>query len=51
MSRPLLEAYLHAHIDGCGLADDPKGALFHTIGRGADKFTKTPLPAVTVTLY
>jgi len=39
------------HIDRCALADDPKGVLFHTIGRGADKFTKTPLPAVTVTLY
>ena len=29
-----LEAYLHAYIDGCGLADDPKGPLFRTIGRG-----------------
>ncbi|CAG0984240.1 partial Tyrosine recombinase XerC, partial [Gammaproteobacteria bacterium] len=30
-----LEAYLHAYIDGCGLANDPKGLLFCTIGRGA----------------
>jgi hypothetical protein len=29
-----LEAYLHAYIDGCGLAGDPKGPLFRTIGRG-----------------
>ena len=39
-----LEAYLHAYIDGCGLADDPTGALFRTIGRGTDTLTKTPLP-------
>ena len=39
-----LEAYLHAYIDGCGLADDPKGALFRTIGRGTDALTTTPLP-------
>lgn len=29
-----LETYLHAYIDGCGLACDPKGPLFRTIGRG-----------------
>ena len=29
-----LESYLHADIDGCGLAHDPKGALFRTIDRG-----------------
>ena len=34
-----LEAYLHAYIDGCGLADDRKGPLFRTIGRGTDKLT------------
>jgi site-specific recombinase XerD len=39
-----LEAYLHAYIDGCGLASDPKGALFRTIGRGTDALTTTPLP-------
>jgi integrase/recombinase XerC len=39
-----LEAYLHAYIDGCGLASDPKGPLFRTIGRGTGKLTETPLP-------
>ena len=39
-----LEAYLHAYIDQCGLADDPKGPLFRTIGRGTDELTATPLP-------
>jgi len=39
-----LEAYLQAYIEGCGLADDPKGFLFRTIGRGTDKLTETPLP-------
>jgi site-specific recombinase XerD len=40
-----LEIYLHAYIDGCELADDPKGALFRTIGRStAGQLTKTPLP-------
>jgi site-specific recombinase XerD len=39
-----LEAYLHAYIDGGGLAGDPKGPLFRTIGRGTDQLTKTPLP-------
>ena len=39
-----LETYLHAYIDGCGLAGDPKGPLFRTIGRGTDELTTTPLP-------
>jgi integrase/recombinase XerC len=39
-----LETYLHAYIDGCGLASDPKGPLFRTIGRGTDELTTTPLP-------
>lgn len=39
-----LEAYLHAYIDGCGLASDPKGPLFRTIGRGTNTLTTTPLP-------
>jgi site-specific recombinase XerD len=39
-----LEAYLHAYIDGSGLAGDPKGPLFRTIGRGTDTLTTTPLP-------
>src|SRR3954466_11137614 len=39
-----LEAYLHAYLDGAGLADDPKGPLFRTIGRGTGRLTRTPLP-------
>ena len=39
-----LETYLHAYVDGCGLASDPKGALFRTIGRGTSELTNTPLP-------
>lgn len=38
-----LEAYLHAYLDGTGLADDPEGPLFRTIGRGTGKLTETPL--------
>ena len=41
----LLEDYLHAYIDGCGLAGDPKGALFRTIGRGTGKLTRNPCSA------
>jgi site-specific recombinase XerD len=40
-----LETYLHAYIEGCRLANDPKGALFRTIGRStAGQLTTTPLP-------
>jgi integrase/recombinase XerC len=39
-----LETYLTAYIEGAGLADDPKGALFRTIGRGTGLLTRTPLP-------
>ena len=40
-----LEAYLTAYIDGAGLAEDPKGPLFRTIGRGKGRpLTRTPLP-------
>ncbi len=39
-----LETYLHAYIDGCGLAADPKALLFRTIGRGTGKLSETPLP-------
>ena len=39
-----LETYLHAYIDGSGLAGDPKGPLFRAIGRGTDQLTATPLP-------
>jgi integrase len=38
-----LEDYLHAYIDGCGLAADPKGHMFRTIGRGTGRLTATPL--------
>ena len=39
-----LESYLHAYLDGAGIADDRKGPLFRTIGRGTRKLTATPLP-------
>jgi site-specific recombinase XerD len=39
-----LETYLTAYIDQAGLARDPKGALFRTIGRGTGQLTRTFLP-------
>ncbi len=39
-----LEDYLHAYLAGTGIADDPKGPLFRTIGRGTHYLTRTPLP-------
>ena len=36
-----LDSYLHAYIDGCGLA---KGPLFRTLGRGTGRLSATPLP-------
>lgn len=39
-----LESYLLAYIEAAGLADDLKGPLFRTIGRGTDKLTRTALP-------
>jgi len=39
-----LEEYLHAYIDGTGIANDPKGPLFRTIGRGTGRLTRTALP-------
>ena len=39
-----LESYLSAYIDQAGLAGDPKGPLFRTIGRGTGQLTRTPLP-------
>lgn len=39
-----LESYLHAYLDGAGLAANPKGPLFRTVGRGTGKLTDTPLP-------
>src|ERR1700681_1878337 len=38
-----LEPYLAAYIEGAGIADDPKGPLFRTIGRGTGLLTRTPL--------
>jgi site-specific recombinase XerD len=38
------ETYLTAYIDGAGIAEDPKGPLFRTIGRGTGLLTRTPLP-------
>lgn len=39
-----LEEYLHAYIDGCGLAADRRGPLFRTIARGTGQLSTTPLP-------
>jgi len=39
-----LETYLTAYIEGAGLAEDPEGPLFRTIGRGTGQLTRTPLP-------
>ena len=39
-----LETYLHAYLDGTGIAGDPKGPLFRTIGRGTGQLT-THAPA------
>src|SRR5689334_25028908 len=43
LRRPL-ESALHAYLDGTGLASDPQGPLFRTIGRGTGQLTRTPLP-------
>jgi len=39
-----LEEYLHAYVDAGGLADQPRGPLFRTIGRGTDRLTEAALP-------
>ncbi len=39
-----LEEYLHAYLDGAGIAGDGKGPLFRTVGRGTARLTRTPLP-------
>ncbi len=39
-----LEQALTAYLDGAGLAADPKGPLFRTIGRGTCELTRTSLP-------
>ncbi|WP_428391873.1 hypothetical protein [Lichenicoccus sp.] len=38
------EGYLHAYLDGTGIADDAKGPLFRTTGRGTGRLTRTPCP-------
>ena len=45
-----LEQYLHAYLDGAGIADDPKGPLFRTIGRGTKTLTRNPLPQASAYL-
>lgn len=39
-----LEAYLHAYLDGTGIAAESKGPLFRTIARGTGRLSATPLP-------
>jgi site-specific recombinase XerD len=40
-----LKTYLTAYIEGAGLAEDPEGPLFRTIGRDKGRpLTRTPLP-------
>lgn len=39
-----LETYLHAYLDGTGIARDGDGPLFRTIGRGTGQLTRTSLP-------
>ncbi len=39
-----LDEYLHAYLDGVGIADDAKGPLFRTVGRGTSRLTRTSLP-------
>jgi len=38
-----LTTYLTAYIHQMGLAADPKGPLFRTVGGGTGKLTRTPL--------
>ncbi len=39
-----LEEYLHAYLDGAGIASDGKGPLFRTVGRGTARLPRPPLP-------
>jgi site-specific recombinase XerD len=39
-----LEEYLHAYLDGAGIADDAKSPLFRTVRRGTGQLSDTPLP-------
>lgn len=38
-----LEEALHAYIEGAGLAGDPKGPLFRSVGRGTGRLRRAPL--------
>jgi site-specific recombinase XerD len=38
-----LESYLTVYIEKTGIADDPKGPLFRTVGRRTKQLTRTPL--------
>jgi integrase len=42
--RHNLESYLHAYIDGSGLANDPKAPLFQSYSRATGQLTGNPLP-------
>jgi integrase/recombinase XerC len=39
-----LEAWLHAYLEGTGIAHDRKGPLFRTIARGTGLLSREPLP-------
>jgi hypothetical protein len=39
-----LKEVLVAYTEGTGIADDSKGPLFRTIGRGTGQLTRMPLP-------
>ena len=39
-----LEAWLHAYLDGTGIAHDRKGPLFRTLARGTGRLSRAPLP-------
>ncbi|WP_288827719.1 tyrosine-type recombinase/integrase [uncultured Paraburkholderia sp.] len=39
-----LEGYLHAYLEGTGIAGEPKGPLFRTVARGTGRLSSTPLP-------
>ena len=39
-----LETYLHAYIEGAGLANDPKALLFQSYGRSTGQLAGKPLP-------
>lgn len=44
----VLEEYLRAYVDGCSLADDPKGPLFRTIARGTGHGSKVQLTRIAM---